>query len=211
MPSSKNLKEKTYHLLKLKILSNVLKPNAYLEEKMLCDMTGVSRTPVREAINRLAQEGLVTMIPKKGAFVTALSIQDAKELFDSRVLMEPIVLRQGSSNIDFDVLMNFKANFLLGIEQKDYPYLHQQDYDFHNYLNGCCKNAFLIKTMNNLQDLFQMIRTQEFYSRERTENGALEHIQMIEMILKGEIEQVCEFLKLHIRNTQKYYFMSMTE
>lgn len=210
MPA-KNLKEKTYQVLKQKILSNEFKPNACLEEKMLCSVTGVSRTPVREAINRLAQEGLITIIPQKGAFVTTLSIQEAKELFETRILLEPIVLRQGFASIDFDVLMEFKANFQEGVEQKNYPFLHQRDYDFHNYLNSCCKNTFLMKIMVNLQDFFQMIRTLEFYSKERTENGAREHIQIIDLIFNGDVEKVCDLLKQHILNTQKYYFLSMME
>lgn len=211
MPGTKNLKGAAYGILKQKILSNELGPGEYLEEKRLCELTGTSRTPVREAINRLAQEGLVTMIPKKGAFVTTIGIQDAKELFEARILLEPMALRRAMPNLDLDRLIQYRRDFELGLERKDYPFLHQKDYEFHNYLNACCKNSFLIRSLEHLQDMFQMVRTQEFYSKERTENGALEHLQMIDLFLQNDEDGACGLLARHIANTQKYYFQSLIE
>ena len=211
MASSKNLKTAAYQFLKKKILSNELPPNTYLEEKMLCEMAGMSRTPIREAINRLAQEGLVSVIPNKGAFVTSLDIQRVKELFDARVELEPVVFRKGFDRIDPAVLNDFRAKFESGLAEKNYPFLHDEDYAFHNYLNSLCRNEFLIRTMNNLQDLFQMVRTQDFYSRERTENGAREHIELIGLCLDGKQESAANLLVTHIRNTEKYYFQNLAQ
>ncbi len=205
----KNLRLEAYQILKNRILSNEFKPNEYLEEKRICEITGMSRTPVREAINRLVQEKLVTVIPNKGAFVTELNIQSVRELFEARILLEPVILKRAFSNFDLDVLMDFKKIFAEGIEKKDYPYLHQKDYEFHNYINSCCRNAFLFQLMCSLQDQFQRIRTQEFYSQERTENGAREHIELIEHFLKGDRTGSVVLLRKHIENTQKYFFQSL--
>lgn len=209
MASSKNLKQEAYILLKNKILSNEFKPNEYLEEKKLSELTGMSRTPVREAVNRLAQEDLITIIPNKGIFVTELSIQYVKELFEARILLEPIVLQKAIDNFDLDILMEYKQKFRDGIEKKDYPLLHKLDYDFHNYLHSCCRNIFLIRTLNSLQDQFQRVRTQEFFSRERTENGAEEHIQLIDYFIQKNIDDSVKLMKKHIENTRKYYFLSL--
>lgn len=209
MASSKNLKNEAYQFLKKKILMNELAPNEYLEEKKICEWTGMSRTPIREAINRLAQEGLVTVIPNKGGFVASLDIQRVRELFEARIELEPMVLKKGFERIDPEVMERFRREFEEGLEKKDYPFLHEKDYEFHNYLNSLCGNEFLVRTMDHLQDLFQMIRTQDFYSRERTENGAREHIQMIDLAGRGDREAMAELLILHIQNTERYYYQSL--
>ncbi len=209
MANKKNFKMQAYEILKRKILANEFKPNEYLEEKNLCEMVNMSRTPIREAINLLAQENLVTVIQNKGVFVSELGIQSVRELFEARHTLEPIILQKAFSNLDFDVLIGYKKAFDKGLEDKDYPRLHQLDYEFHNYIHSCCQNSFLSKTMATLSDQFQRVRTQSFYSKERTENGAHEHLQLIELIMQGKREQAAAFLDKHIGNTEKYYFQSL--
>ena len=209
MANSKNYKLQVYQALKEKILSNEFGPNQYLEEKKLCEMMGVSRTPIREAINLLAQENLVQVIPNKGIFVTDISIQSVRELFDARAMIEPLVLQRALPNLDFDKILEFKQRTLDALERSDYSALHWLDYEFHNYINSCCRNSYMIQIMRNISDQFQRVRTQDFYSKERTENGAHEHLQLIELIIKGEREQAVEMLRKHINNTQEYYFRSL--
>ena len=146
MANSKNYKLQVYQALKEKILSNEFGPNQYLEEKKLCEMMGVSRTPIREAINLLAQENLVQVIPNKGIFVTDISIQSVRELFDARAMIEPLVLQRALPNLDFDKILEFKQRTLDALERSDYSALHWLDYEFHNYINSCCRNSYMIQT-----------------------------------------------------------------
>lgn len=209
MSNSKNLKLEAYAILKQKILSNELKPNEYLEEKMLCEMMGISRTPIREAISLLVQENLVQVLPRKGIFVTGITVQSTRELFEARHLLEPVILELAFHNFDLDKLICFKDKFIKALESKEYPLLHQLDYEFHNYITDCCRNTFLIKIMNNLSDNFQRVRTQEFYSEARTENGAKEHIELIELIIHDDLKKSIDLLHKHISNTENYYLHSI--
>ncbi len=209
MANYKMLKVKAYNIIKEKILYNELLPGEYLEEKKLCEMLEVSRTPIREAISHLEQEDFVQVIPNKGIFVTALSVQTVKELFQVRHYLEPLLLRLSFPNLNIDILLDFKKKFTEALEAKDYHLLHQLDYDFHNYLNSRCNNSYLIKVMNNLSDSFQRVRTQEFYARERTETGALEHLNIINLLVDGNIDEAVEALGKHISSTEKYYFKSL--
>lgn len=211
MANSKNLKLKAYTILKKKILTNELKPNEYLEEKMLCEMLGISRTPIREAISLLVQDNLIQVIPRKGIFVTGITIQSTRDLFEARHLLEPTILKLSFQNMNFDILIEFKDKFIHALEIKDYALLHQLDYEFHNYITSCCRNSFLIKVMNNLSDNFQRVRTQEFYSETRTENGAKEHLELIELFIQGDLEKATELLHTHISNTESYYFRSIVQ
>lgn len=209
MSNQKNYKMQAYDVIKQNILSNRFKPNEYLEEKMLCEMLGISRTPIREAINLLARENLVQVIQNKGVFVTEISIQSVRQLFEARIMLEPMILVKSMPNLDFDILMRFKQDTINALEQKDYPRIHALDYDFHNYINSCCKNTYLIQIMGSLSDQFQRVRTQDFFSVERTENGAHEHLRLIEVFVEGNTEKAAELLRQHIISTQKYYFKSL--
>ena len=209
MANYKKLKIKAYNIIKQKILNNELQPGEYLEEKMLCEMLDVSRTPIREAISLLENENLVQIIPNKGIFVTTFTIQSVKELFQARHLMEPMALQLSFKNLNIDILVDFKKKFSDGIEKKDYPLLHELDYKFHNYLNSKCNNAYLVRYLKNISDNFQRVRTMSFYTVERTEAGAQEHIQLIELIIEEDLHGSIEFLERHISNTEKYYFKSL--
>lgn len=209
MSNYKKLKSIAYGTIKQKILNNELLPGEYLEEKKLCEMLNVSRTPIREAISRLEQEDLVQVIPSKGIFVTTVSVQAIKELFQARHYLEPMLLRLSFPNLNIDTLLEYKQNFASALEASDYPKLHQLDYDFHNYINSQCNNGYLIKMMNILSDNFQRVRTQEFYAKERTETGAREHLILINLLIDGDMEGATEYLGKHISSTEKYYFKSL--
>ena len=67
-------------------------PNSFLNEDLLCEEFGVSRTPIRDALSRLEQEYLITIVPKKGFFVAPLSANEINMVFEGRLLIEPYVL-----------------------------------------------------------------------------------------------------------------------
>ncbi|MEC0303614.1 GntR family transcriptional regulator, partial [Terribacillus saccharophilus] len=91
--------------MKTKILNNELSEGEYLEETKLAELFGVSRTPLREAINALENENLVQIIPKKGTFVTTLNTQIIKELFQARHIVEPVAFELAFPHLDSEVLL----------------------------------------------------------------------------------------------------------
>ncbi|KAB7667696.1 GntR family transcriptional regulator [Bacillus sp. B1-b2] len=205
---TQSLKQKVYTLLKSKILNNELSEGEYLEETKLAELFGVSRTPVREAINALETENLVQIIPKKGTFVTTLTTQNIKELFQSRHIVEPVAFELAFPHLDSETLLKFKNESIINIENKDYKKLHQLDYEFHNYINSMCRNKYIIKFLNSLSDDFQRVRTQDFFTERRTLGGAEEHLLLIDQIIEGDLNNAIIQLKEHISNTEKYYFQS---
>lgn len=209
MASSKNLKMVAYNTLKRKIMLNELEPNEYLEEKKLCEMLNISRTPIREAISMLEWEQFVQVIPNKGIFVSDISIRMIKELFQVRHMFEPEAARLALPNLDADMLMEYRHRFLDGLERKDYATLHQMDYDFHNDINAACSNKYLTRILNNISDQFQRVRTMSFYTAERTENGAREHLELIHLMLQNESEEVARLMQKHISSTETYFFKSL--
>ena len=93
MSKKDNLTNQVYQDLKYKIINNEILPNAYLDEKKICEDLKVSRTPVREALVKLEWEGLVMSLPQRGIIVSDLSLQTIIELIQIRKVMEPLLLK----------------------------------------------------------------------------------------------------------------------
>ena len=92
--SKTSLKLQAYQYLKTKILNCEYRPNEFLNEQKLCaEMGNISRTPMRDALGRLEQEGLITILPKKGLMVSGITEEDVHSMFEMRLLVEPYALR----------------------------------------------------------------------------------------------------------------------
>lgn len=198
-----------YTTLKRKIMFNELQPNEYLEEKKLCEMLQISRTPIREAISMLEFEQFVQVIPNKGIFVSDLSIRMVKELFQARHLIEPMVLQLAMPNLDVEMLIAYRRRFKEKLEEKDWQTLHLMDYDFHNDINAGCNNAYLTHMIQSISDHFQRVRTTDFFTAERTENGAREHLELINLMLRSDTDAAMKLLQKHISSTEMFFFQSI--
>ena len=98
--SKLSLKLQAYQYLKTRILNCEYRPNEFLNEQKLCaEMGNISRTPMRDALGRLEQEGLITILPKKGLMVSGITEEDVHSMFEMRLLVEPYALRTYGSSI----------------------------------------------------------------------------------------------------------------
>ena len=105
------MQNQAYQFIRKKIESCEYAPNDMLSESLLREELGFSRTPVREAIGRLAQEGLVRVYPKRGIMVSPISIGDIHKIFEVRALVEPYALTAHNDKIDLAELARFSEIF----------------------------------------------------------------------------------------------------
>ena len=211
MDSKQKLSDIAHAQLKGMILNNQFSPGEHLEETVLCDMLSVSRTPLREAINRLVNENLLIAVPQKGIFVPEMSVQNIADLFRARKLIEPMVIMLSAPNLDHTVLIEFKEKTEKMIVNQDISALHSLDYDFHSYINNNCGNQYIFQSVSFITDQFQRVRTQNFFPVERSINGAKEHLVIIDTILKAEYSALPDLMLNHITSTETYYFRKLLE
>lgn len=211
MADREKLSDYAYDELKKIILNNTFKPGEHLEEISLCERLNISRTPLREALNRLMYENLLVSVPHKGIFVPEMNVQTVAELFKARKLIEPMLLLLSAPKLDREVIMGFREGTVRLMEAEDTQALHELDYKFHSYINGSCDNQFMIRMSESITDQFQRVRTRDFYPKERAVNGAAEHLVMIDKILSMEYDALPELMLDHITSTEKYYYMSLFE
>lgn len=211
MPKKINLTTQVYEKLKEKILNNELTPNQYLDEKQICEDLGVSRTPVREALVQLEWEGLVVSNPHRGISVSDLSLSTILELIHIRKVLEPELLRPYLRGYSREVLLDFREKISTALENKDMDALHNLDYQFHQYLYEATNRTHVKKLLSYVCDQSQRIRTQDFYQLQRTEEGAVEHIEIIDALLTEEYDKVPDLLRAHAASMEEKYYKNLLD
>ncbi len=156
------LRERAYEQIKASILSNALSPGERLREQALAADLEISPTPVREALARLGQEGMVRIIPRRGAYVTPASRRDVHEIYQLRRALEPLAVELAINAIPFDELERMEGVFaLLGpaLEQGKRDGFLQNDLEFHYLPVRYCGNARLVQMVASLSEHLRRVRT----------------------------------------------------
>ena len=136
-----SLKLQAYHYLKGKILSCEYAPSQFLNEQKLCaEMGNISRTPMRDALGRLEQEGLIAILPKKGLMVSPITDEDVHSIYEVRLLVEPYALRVYGSLLPREELEKF---VYLMQNPGEIPDFYAADDAFHDLLISALPNKYL--------------------------------------------------------------------
>ena len=196
---SKSLKQLAYETLKQKIVSCKILPGSTLTEDMLCEMLNASRTPVRDAVSRLEQEHLVSIMPKKGIRVNRVSMNSIRELFEVRCLLEPAAVLHFGNRISDDVYARYTQQFQRqGLTTEE---LYQVDDEFHQMFVTASNNRYF-------RSVYAMIADQVVRYRVLTANGPrdeiaqTEHYEIAAECIRGEWEKASRAMLRHIENSK---------
>lgn len=196
------LKEKAYTTIRKKIIECEYMPGAVLSENELMNEIGSSRTPIREALNRLEQEDLVKIVPKRGIWVSELTTGMIYNIYEVRILLEPYVIREYGSEMSAGSLEDIKRLCMDLVNNKQENVL-QYDMDtsekLHLYLLGVCKNTFITNLVKNVYDQNYRMGTLVAGNREeRFFESQKEHINIINYILEKKYETAADLLSEHL-------------
>lgn len=209
----KSLKEKVYEILKEMIISGKLKYNERIEEDALATSLEVSRTPVREAINKLEQEGWINIIPRRGMFVSNVSLKEINDIFQVRLNLEPIILQMGFSNIPLNECQRLKREFESFLDKEltkdEAKTLDELDNTLHLLILKSCNNNFIEKMMENVYEHNMRLRNQSVQSNNRRNEATKEHINLIDSILDGDLDKALELIKYHNIKAKEGFFNSL--
>jgi DNA-binding GntR family transcriptional regulator len=146
------LSEKAYQLVKEKIITLELPPASLIDERALLEELELGRTPIREALQRLAAEGLVNVVPRRGTFVANISITDLPKIFEVRILLEGFCARLAAQRVTEDQIAQMEKLFCdLGqVPNGDIKALMAADERFHHLLYQAAGNEFLAEILDRL-------------------------------------------------------------
>jgi DNA-binding GntR family transcriptional regulator len=201
-----NLKEAVYQRLKESIIRGEISPGSKLVETQISQKLGVSRTPLREAISRLGQEGLLEVIPRHGTFVRKQSVNEILETLEIREALEGLAARLAARHATPDIIQKMKDCFSgfspKNVEEsiKDYA---QQNVRFHHLVIQASQNRRLIGIIRNLFDQMDMVRLHTIVLPGRAKKSLAEHREIIRLIDKKKGELAEKQLRLHIRDLRR--------
>lgn len=201
----KSLKEVIYEDLKDKIIYCELLPGTPISEDEIGSAYHVSRTPVREALLQLTRENYITIEARKSTKVSKISFQEMNEIIESRVLIEPYIIRSQNEPLSagfIDRMEEMRRRFdeVSLNDEKSLRQFLNIDFEFHCLLVGLSKNRLLI---NFCQDILQRSIRQWYLMYMRME-GRLsvakdEHKEIISLLVKGEYTNAARNLEQHIK------------
>lgn len=197
------LRDVVFNTLREAILKGELKPGERLMELQLASKLGVSRTPIREAIRMLEQEGLAVTVPRKGAEVAKMTEKDMEDVLVIRAALDELAAQLACDEIDDEQLKLLQAsrrNFENCIQSGDVKQIAQADVEFHDRIYQATGNAKLINMLNNLRE--QMYRYRVEYLKDETNYPTLitEHQDLVEGIRRRDKEYVTAVMKRHVSN-----------
>jgi len=202
----RNLKESVYLRLKESIVRGKISPGAKLPEIQIAKQLGVSRTPLREAINRLEQDGFVEILPRRGAFVKRHSLQEISENLELREVLEGLAVRLAARHAKPDMIRQMKACFhgftKRNVEGSVSSYAHQ-NIRFHNLIIQASQNRKLISIIRNLYDQMDMVRLHTIVLPGRAKKSLAEHWAIIRHVEKGRPDLAERELRAHIRDLHR--------
>ena len=193
------LKRYAYDEIKKMIINCIYAPGALLNEHDLVSELNISRTPIREALNRLEQEGLVRIIPKKGIMVSNISIADFSQIYQARIELEPYVVQISGPHLDREKLLHFRELFVSETDDDDRMEQLNTDTAFHMYLSENCNNKYIHELMKKVLDenTRVMVSTR---NKSRIDNACNEHVKIIDLLLLGDHEAAAQVMRNHIIN-----------
>ena len=200
------LREVVFKTLRNAIIQGEFQPGERLMEITLAKKLGVSRTPVREAIRMLELEGLVVMIPRKGAEVANITVKDLKDALEVRMALESLSVRLACERIDDEgkeELKNACMKFKEAINSKLVPAIVEADEHFHNVIYKASKNPKLINMAQNLREQVYRYRVEYVKDFSYHDNLIREHDQITMAILKGDKESAERIMDEHIYNQEQ--------
>lgn len=197
------LRDVVFNTLRSAILKGELEPGERLMEIALANKLGVSRTPIREAIRKLELEGLVVMIPRKGAEVSRITEQDLRDVLEVRASLEKLAAELACERITDEEMENLKEKEkifadAIASDEVDATEIAQKDVDFHDVIFNATKNKRLIQMLNNLRE--QMYRYRLEYIKDSSTHKELvaEHKKIVEAVQARDKETASALIEEHI-------------
>ncbi|MBS7305935.1 MAG: GntR family transcriptional regulator [Lachnospiraceae bacterium] len=200
------LRDEVFNTLREKILKGVYKPGERLMEIHLADQLGVSRTPIREAIRMLELEGLVKMVPRKGAQVAKISKEDLQDVLEVRKALDTLSVKLACERITEDeikLLNNAEREFEKALASKDVREIAEADVAFHDVIHSATKNGRLKSMISNLAERIYRYRFE--YIKQQSDGGKtlmLEHREIMRCIEGRDVESAVKATEIHIDNQE---------
>jgi len=198
-----SLRGRVFHKLREDILNGKYAEHEELREVAIGEELGVSRTPVREAFRQLELEGLIQIIPNKGAYVTGITEKDVKDIYMMRSLLEGLCARWATEHITTEQMDEMEENVYLAefhAKKGHMEQLAQLDNRFHDILYEACDSKLLENQLKAFHEYVLRVRRKTLANAERALKSNEEHKGIMEAIKAGNADLAEQLAHQHMIN-----------
>ncbi|WP_346355195.1 GntR family transcriptional regulator [Azotosporobacter soli] len=214
LDSYQPLREVVCETLRNAIVAGTLKPGERLMEIQVAEELGVSRTPVREAIRKLELEGFVVMIPRRGTYVSDLSIKDVNEVYEVRTALDVLAAGLAVERITEEELEEMERLLVIFgecIEANDLDKIVEADGKFHDILYKATRNERLVGIVNNLREQLTRFRSLSMSYPGRLKDMLEEHTRLVEALGQRNASVARKLANDHMANAEQTLLKTMLE
>lgn len=195
------LRDIVFQTLRNAIITGELQPGERLMETQLAEKLGVSRTPIREAIRKLELEGLVVMVPRKGAQVAQFTEKDIQDVLEVRAALEALAAKLACRRMDDRAFLKLQlaiAEYSYAAKNKDLETMIEKDVEFHDIICNATQNDKLIQLFNNLKEQVNRYRITYLKNAEDSETVEAEHLAILDALKNKDEEVASRLASKHI-------------
>lgn len=210
-----NLSARVYHQIKRLILCNHIMPGQKLHHQELSERLGVSRTPVREALTRLVQEGYVSFLPNRGFTCKEIGIQEAEELYELREALEAFAVERAIENLTGSALAHLRSNVSSYGRDVQNRFTRERlvyDQDVHLAIVRIAGNETLTNTLSHVfERIVLKRRTDGLYDQARGVAAHQEHLKLLEAMERRDVTAAVALVRQHIQAGKKNVMADMEQ
>lgn len=208
------LRDVVFKTLRQGILTGELKPGERLMEIHLANKLGVSRTPIREAIRKLELEGLVTMIPRKGAEVAQITVKSLQDVLEVRKALDVLAIELACDRIteeEIEALRRASIHFEQMVKTKEATKIARADVELHDIITKSARNDKLVQMLNKLAEQMYRYRFEHIKDPASHERLIKEHHKILESLENRDKSTAAQAAKEHIDNQEKAIMIQLSE
>lgn len=196
-----SLSDLVYNQIKQQILNGDLKAGDKIAEEDFATQYGVSRTPIREALKKLSEYGLITIVPRSHAIVNSISKKEAQDIAEIRVALEQFAIDNFDENIlkeKLETLEKYDTECIEALMTNNKAKLFESDSLFHSTLISATSNTILVDLFHRLDSKVQLLRLEQATSFSELGEYLKQHKVIINYIMNNDLIKAKELLKKHI-------------
>lgn len=187
--------------LRQRIFAHELQPGAWIDEQNLAEQYGISRTPLREALKVLAAEGLVTLKPRRGCYVTEISAQDLDDIFPLMAMLEGRCAAEAvkrARRADIDALKAIHESLEKSAREDRIEAFFEANQEFHEKIQELSGNRWLLIVIQDLRKVLKLSRMHSLSLEGRLQQSLEEHRAIMAAIVAGEAEKAEKAMHDHL-------------
>lgn len=204
-----NLRSVAYSSIKENIINCTYAPGTFLDTAFIVQELGMSRTPVREAITKLEQEGLVQIVSQKGVLIQNVTLKNIRDVYTTREMIEPQMILMYGKEIPKAELEDCLKKLRRDMESLPLKEVVELDDLLHKVIMYASDNTFIISLFHNLCDQNRRIQYMTRSLTDRRKKNQDGHIAILELMLQDKFEEASEMMKEHLKTSMEDAFKYM--